>query len=145
MSESIQFSGLDEFRAKLMDVSKEYSDTAEKHLNTVGNKLKRKAKDATPVSDRAAVGKRKKLKHMKDMWKSRIVDKGDNDLEYHLRNVSHRFHFVENGHAVKVHGHVVGYYQGQHFFAKTVKEFQSSDEMNNEMEKFMKEVKKKMG
>lgn len=144
MSAEIQFSGLNEFRAKLMDISKEYSDTVEKHLNTVGNKLKRKAKDATPVSGRSLVGKRKKLKHMKEMWKSRIVDKGDNDLEYHLRNVSHRFHFVENGHAVKAHGHVVGYYQGQHFFERTVKEFQSSGEMDKEMEKFMKGVKKKM-
>lgn len=144
MSEEITFNGLDEFRAKITEISKTYSDTAEKHLNSVGNRLKKKAKENTPVSDRARIGG-KKLKHMKDMWKSRIVDKGNGDLEYHLRNVSHRFHFVENGHAVKVHGKVVGFYQGQHFFARTVKEFQSSDEMSREMEKFMKDVKKKMG
>lgn len=148
MSEQIRFSGLDEFRAKLMDISREYSDTAEKHLNAAGNKLKHKAKEETPINTRNPVSRKnrkKKAKHMRDAWKSEIVDKGDMNLEYWLRNTSPHFHLIEHGHIIKVHNKTVGFYQGKHFFEKTVKEFTASGEMQTELEKFMREVKKKMG
>lgn len=150
MSESIEFKGMEEFMAKLDAISDEYADTAEKHLNHAGNKLKKMAKKATPVGKDEYITKNGKKvvnerKHMANRWKSEIVGLSGNELEYQLRNTAPNFHLVERGHVKKTPGgKEVGFVKGQHFFQKAMNDFQASGTVEKELEKFAKDIKKKI-
>lgn len=140
MSEvTLTFDGLDEFNAKLTVISNEYAATAEKHLTRAGNKLKKLARENTPDS-----GYEHKSK-LKKSWKSEVVGTKGEDLEYQLRNTAPHYHLVERGHEEIVHGKHIGFVQGRHFFAKSVQEFEASGVYAQELEKYMKDVKKKLG
>jgi HK97 gp10 family phage protein len=135
----IEFRGMDEFIGKLSQVANEYADTTEKHLRKVGNKLKKDAKEKSPDS---GVNHKHKIK---DEWHSKVEGLQGKDLEYQLRNSAPHYHLVERGHVQKTKsGKIVGFTQGKHFFQQTVNDFQNSGEVEKEMEKFMKDVKKKL-
>ena len=136
---TLTFDGLDEFKAKLTAVSNEYAATAEKHLTRAGNKLKKLARENTPDS-----GYEHKSK-LKKSWKSEVVGTKGENLEYQLRNTAPHYHLVERGHEEIVHGKHIGFVQGRHFFAKSVQEFEASGVYAQELEKYMKDVKKKLG
>lgn len=150
MTESIEFKGMEEFMAKLNAISDEYADTAEKHLNHAGNKLKKMAKEATPVGKDEYImrnGKKvvNKRKHMANRWRSKIVGLSGTDLEYQLRNTSPNFHLVERGHVKKTPGGKgIGFVKGQHFFQNAMNNFQASGTVEKELEKFAKDIKKKI-
>lgn len=140
MSEvELSFDGLDDFKLKIDVISNEYAATAEKHLTRAGNKLKKLATDNTPDS-----GYEHKSK-LNESWKKEVVGTKGNELEYQLSNKAPHYHLVERGHEQIVHGKYVGFVQGKHFFAKSVQEFRASGVYEKELEKYMKDVKKKLG
>lgn len=138
MSETgFKIEGMDDFKRNLNEVLETYTDTSEKHLKRIGNKLKKTAKDRTPSSP---YEHRKKLKKS---WKSKV--EGLEDLEYKLRNASPHYHLVERGHVQKTPGgRVTGFVQGRHFFDLAFKEFEQSGFTEKEIERFMKDTKKKV-
>lgn len=139
MSADLHFENLDEFRDKLNSVVEEYTETAEKHLKRAGNKLKKLAADNTPVSGKSA-------KPLAKSWKGKVTGLSNDEIQYELRNTSKVYHLVERGHAIVDHkGNVKGFVQGKHFFDKTMQEFENSDIMQTELEKFFKDIKKKIG
>ena len=145
MSADLEFEGLDEFKLKLSDIANEFPKASEKHLTAAGNALKKDAETNTPEGN-SDVQKRKVKKHMKERWSKEIKGLTGNDLEYQLKNKSPAYHLVERGHVqVSKSGKVTGFVQGKHFFEKTVREFESSGKIEKEMEKYMKDIQKKMG
>lgn len=151
MSADFEFVNSHEFMMKLDKIVEEYSDTAEKHLGKAGNKLKKMAKNATPVGKEFYItrnGRRivtKQYHHMNKRWKSEIVGLWGKDLEYHLKSEAPHFHLVERGHVQKTPGgKVVGFVQGKHFFQQTLNDYKASGEFEKEFQKFMKDIKKKI-
>lgn len=135
MSADFYFENLDEFQEKLNDVVNEYTETAEKHLKRAGNKLKKLAKENSPVKS----GKLAKS------WKSKITGISTNEIQYELTNKSKVYHLVERGHTQKDHkGNSIGFVQGKHFLENTVQEFENSDVMKEELQKFFDDVKSKL-
>lgn len=131
--------GIDDFKRNLTEVLETYTDTSEKHLKRIGNKLKKTAKERTPSSP---YEHRKKLKKS---WRSKVEGLDGNDLEYKLRNASPHYHLVERGHVQKTPGgRVTGFVQGRHFFDAAFKEFEQSGFTAKEIERFMKDTKKKV-
>jgi hypothetical protein len=131
---------LEEFSKSLLGVCDIYLDTAEKHLKTAGNKLKKAAKENSP--DSGAEHKKK----LNKSWKSEIEGYNASDLQYKLWSSAPHYHLVERGHAmVTKDGKTVGFVQGTHFFDKTVKEFEASGEAAKEIEKLAKDLADKVG
>lgn len=142
MSADFYFENLDEFKQNLDAVSKEYTETAEKHLKKCGNKLKKCAQENTPSSGKTG----KTIKPLSKSWKGKITGLSANDIQYELRNTSKVYHLVERGHVQKTPGgRVTGFTRGKHFFDKVVHDFKASNEIEGELEKFMQEVKNKLG
>ena len=132
--------GLDKFGDSLLKLCDVYLDTAEKHLKKAGNKLKSTAKNNTPDS---GFDHKKKLK---DSWRGEIQGYGANDLEYQLRNTAPHYHLVERGHKqVGRDGKTKGFVQGKFFLEQSVQEFNSSGEMEKEIEKLASELADKVG
>ena len=146
MSADFYFENLDEFRKKLDIAVKEYTESAERHLQSCGNKLKKRAQENTPSSGQTRKnGKGKTIKPLSKSWKGKITGLSANDIQYELRNTSKVHHLVERGHVQKTPGgRVTGFTQGKHFFDKVVNDFKASNEIEGELEKFMQEVKKKL-
>ena len=135
MSADFYFENLDEFQEKLNDVVNEYTETAEKHLKRAGNKLKKLAKENSPVKS----GKLAKS------WKSKITGISTDEIQYELKNKSKVYHLVERGHVQKDRrGNAIGFVQGKHFFENTVQAFENSDVMQEELQKFFDDVKSKL-
>lgn len=150
VSEEFEFNGMDEFMGKLDAITNEYADTAEKHLQRAGNKLKKAAKDASPIGDPIYIEKNGKMvenkrHHMANRWKSKIVGMAGNELEYQLRNTAPNYHLVERGHIQRTPGgRVTGFVQGRHFFQQTVNDYAASGEYEKEIQRFAKDIKKKI-
>ena len=141
MSITFTWRNFDEFMSRIKEVEKEFPKTSEQYLRRIGNKLKKKAKGATPV------GKQKKAdkKRMKNRWSSKIAGGlGDFGLEYQLHSKAPHFHLVERGHILYTHKKYKGYVQGKYFFRKTADEFVQTGEIRREMEKFMNAIKRKI-
>lgn len=135
MSADFYFENLDEFKDKLNAVVNEYTETAEKHLKRAGNKLKKMAKENSPVKS----GKLAKS------WKSKVTGISTDEIQYELTNKSKVYHLVERGHTQKDHrGNTIGFVHGKHFFENTLQEFQNSDVMQTELQKFFDDVKSKL-
>lgn len=135
MSADFYFENLDEFKDKLNQVVNEYTETAEKHLKRAGNKLKKLAKENSPVKS----GKLAKS------WNGKITGISTDEIQYELKNKSKVYHLVERGHTQKDHkGNTIGFVQGKHFFENTVQVFENSDVMKNELQKFFDDIKKKL-
>lgn len=135
MSADFYFENLDEFQEKLNAVVNEYTETAEKHLKRAGNKLKKLAKENSPVKS----GKLAKS------WKSKVTGISTDEIQYELKNKSKVYHLVERGHVQKDHkGNTIGFVQGKHFFENTVQAFQNSDVIQTELQKFFDDVKSKL-
>lgn len=144
MSAELEFEGLDEFRLKLSQVAEVFPKASEKHLTAAGNKLKKEAEQNTPIGH-TDLSKRACKKHMAERWSKEIKGYTGQDLEYQLKNKSPAYHLIERGHVQVSHsGKIQGFTQGKFFFNKTVKEFQANGEIEKEMEKFMKDVKKRL-
>jgi hypothetical protein len=76
MSEAgFTITGMDDFRNNLSEVLESYTDTSEKHLKKIGNKLKKEAKENSPESP---YDHKKKLKKS---WKSKVEGLDGKDLE----------------------------------------------------------------
>jgi hypothetical protein len=136
MSEEFYFENLDEFQQKLESVVNEYTETAEKHLKRAGNKLKKLAKENSPVGETGKLSK---------SWNGKITGISTEEIQYELKNKSKVYHLVERGHVQKDRkGNAIGFVQGKHFFEKTMQEFENSDVMKNELRKFFDDIKKKL-
>lgn len=138
MSELI-YTGLDELKLNMKYACDAYLDTAEKHLNRTGNKLKKIAKENTPNSP---YEHRKKLQKS---WKSEVKGYTADELEYQLRNTSPHFHLVNRGHVmVTQSGKAVGFVQGRHFLEKSIAEFESQNIASTEFDKLAKDLARKI-
>ncbi|WP_370852261.1 HK97 gp10 family phage protein [Megasphaera elsdenii] len=138
MSELV-YKGLDELKANMTAACNEYLDTAEKHLNRTGNKLKKIAKENTPSSPYEHSHKLKKS------WKSEIKGYTAGELEYQLRNTAPHYHLVERGHVLKTQsGKAIGFVQGKHFLEKSVAEFESQNIAGTEFDKLAKDLAKRI-
>lgn len=160
MSVTIRFEGLDEFMRNIEAIADQYPQTAEKHLRRVGNRLRRKVIQNTPMGktdeeykkevrhgfgNYEVVKRRSKIK-LKNSWTAKVVNFRGHSLAYQLRSKSRRFHLVERGHVkVTPGGQVRGFVQGRFFFKNAVDEFTSGGEIRKQMEKFMREIQRKAG
>ena len=151
MDSGIEFENLNEFLAKLDSISNEYATTAEKHLRKTGNRLRKTVIAATPdgSSSDTVISKsgktRKNRKKLKNSWKGTIKGESGDTLEYDLRSTAPHFHLVDRGHVQKTpSGRVTGFVAGKHFFDKAVKEWEATDDVSKELEKYMQEIKKKV-
>ncbi|BAL85200.1 hypothetical protein SELR_pSRC500260 (plasmid) [Selenomonas ruminantium subsp. lactilytica TAM6421] len=136
--DGIEFANLDQFLQNIEYAANQAPATAEKYLKKAGNKLRKAAKDASPESH----DQKKKSKHLKNRWSGKIKGMFGHDLEYDLRSKAPHYHLVERGHAkVTPNGRVVGFTPGTHFFEKAVQQFQSSGEVDKQLEKFFEEFK----
>lgn len=146
-----EFTNIEEFINSIDNVMKEFPKLSEKHLRKMGNVLKKNAQDATPIgkdnySNIPDKKEQKKAenKHMKKRWRGKITGVGTK-IQYELRNTSPAYHLVERGHVLKSKkGKVLGYVQGKHFFEKTEKEFEASNTIDNEMNKFFNDIDDKI-
>ena len=151
MDYGIEFENLDEFIKKLDSVSNEYAATAEKHLRKTGTRLKKAVVEASPDGSSSDTvtsksGKtHKNRKKLKNSWKGTVKGESGEDLEYDLRSTAPHFHLVDRGHVQKTpSGRITGFVPGKHFFDKAVKEWEATDDISKELEKYMQEVKKKV-
>jgi hypothetical protein len=131
--------GLDGLTADIKAVAREYPAEVEKHLKRVGDSFKKKVIAATPDSGHKHPHKLNKS------WRSNVEGLTVDTLEYQLSNVAGHFPLVERGHRkLSKKGKVIGYVQGRHFFEKACDEFHASDEMGKEMDRFVREIKRKI-
>lgn len=138
MSELV-YTGLDELKVRMTDAANVYLDTAEKHLNRTGNKLKKIVRANTPNSPYAHRHKLAKS------WKSEIKGLNADELEYQLRNTAPHYHLVERGHVLKTaKGKTIGFVQGKHFLEKSIAEFQAENIAEKEFDKLAKDLAKKI-
>lgn len=146
MSAEIEFENIDEFRQQLSRVAEAYTELAEKHLKKAGNKLKKLASENTPISgEEHTNSKGKTVKPLSKSWQGKITGLNSNEIQYELRNSSKVYHLVERGHVQKTRsGEVVGFVQGKHFFDQVIQQFQTSNIMQEELEKFMEDIKRKL-
>lgn len=134
-----EIKGLTELNADILEAARDYPREVEKHLKRTGDILKKKAIEKSP--DSGSEHKRK----LKKSWKSEIAGISVDTLEYQLRNASPHYHLVERGHKLVTHkGRTIGFVQGKHFFESACDEFQGSDEVGKEMERFTDEIKRKI-
>lgn len=138
MSELV-YTGLDELKARMTDAANVYLDTAEKHLNRTGNKLKKIVKANTPNSPYEHKHKLAKS------WKSEIKGLNADELEYQLRNTAPHYHLVERGHVLTTKsGKAIGFVQGKHFLEKSIAEFEAENIAEKEFDKLAKDLAKKI-
>lgn len=131
--------GLDGLNADILEAAKKYPKEVEKHLKKTGDVLKKKAIEKT--TDSGTDHKRKLSKS----WKSEIEGMTIDSLEYQLRNKAPHYHLVERGHKLVTRkGRTIGFVQGRHFFEKACDEFNASDEVGQEMERFIAEIQRKI-
>jgi hypothetical protein len=136
MSADFYFENLDEFQQKLNSVVNEYTETAEKHLKRAGNKLKKLAKENSPIGETGKLSK---------SWNGKITGISTDEIQYELKNKSKVYHLVERGHIQKDRkDNTIGFVQGKRFFDATMQEFEKSDVMKEELQKFFDDVKKKL-
>ena len=139
MSASLEIHGLDELLQNMNTVINEYQDTAEKHLNKAGNKLKKMVKEASP--DSGTTHKKK----LNKSWKSKVTGTSAEDTEYQLWSTAPHYHLVARGHVIKTPGgKVKGFRQGNNFLQKAVDQFSAEDIAGKELEKLAKDIKKKI-
>lgn len=139
MSSELIYTNIAELKANMDAAANAYLDTAEKHLNRTGNKLKKLAKEKTPNSPYAH---RKKLAKS---WKSEIKGYTAEELEYQLRNTAPHYHLVERGHVLQTKsGKMIGFVQGKHFLEKAVAEFEAEGIAEKEFDKLAKDLAKKI-
>lgn len=133
---NFDMTGLDELSGKLLATIDEFPGTAEKGLVTIGNKLKKECVKNTPEG---STGKLKKG------WKHKVEGCNGSELVYELRNTHPVHHLLNNGHVKKTPGgRTVGYYEGQHYTEKSVKQFEASD-LQPGLEKLTKKLLRKAG
>ena len=128
--------GLEELSGKLLETIDAFPGTSEKGLVTIGNKLKKECVKNTPE------GRTGKLKKG---WKHKVEGYNGSELVYELRNTQPVHHLLNNGHVKKTPGgRTVGYYEGQHYTEKSVKQFEATD-LQQGLEKLTKKLLKKAG
>ena len=128
--------GLEELSSRLRAAVDDFPGTTEKGLVTIGNKLKRECVKNTPEG---STGKLKKG------WKHKVEGYNGSELVYELRNTHPVHHLLNNGHGKKTPGgRTVGYYEGQHYREKSVKQFEAID-LQPGLEKLTKKLLKKAG
>lgn len=131
--------GMTELTADVLEAAKSYPREVERHLKRTGDVLKKKAIENSPSSP--VTHKRKLAKS----WKSEIAGMTVDSLEYQLRNTSPHYHLVERGHRLVSHkGRTIGFVPGKHFFEKACDEYESSDEVGKEMDRFVSEIQRKI-
>ena len=114
-----EIKGLDEMNERLLLAVKDFPSTAEKGLVTLGNKLKKECAKNTPV------GRSGKLQKG---WKHVVEGYNGSELIYKLKNKHPIHHLLNNGHVIKTRsGKTAGYYEGQHYTEKSIKNFESND------------------
>lgn len=139
MDDGIEFQNMDEFLAKLTTISDEYPGTAEKHLRRTGNKLKHELIEASPDSGHDS------KKKIKKMWRTKTSGLSGSELEAQVYSKSPHFHLIDRGHVIKdKKGNTHGFVQGKHFLDATVQTFQNSGEVEAELSKLAREIKRKM-
>lgn len=128
--------GLEKLYSRLRAAVDDFPGTAEKGLVTIGNKLKRECVKNTPEG---STGKLKKG------WKHKVEGYNGSELVYELRNTHPVHHLLNNGHVKKTpSGRTVGYYEGQHYTEKSVKQFEAND-LQPGLEKLTKKLLGKAG
>lgn len=128
--------GLEKLSSRLMAAVDDFPGTAEKGLITIGNKLKKECVKNTPEG---STGKLKKS------WKHKVEGYNGSELVYELRNTHPVHHLLNNGHVKKTPGgRIVGYYEGQHYAEKSVKQFEAGD-LQTGLEKLTKKLLRKAG
>ena len=105
--------GLDEYTNKMLNkLSKEYPDKTKKFLEYHIGQCKSEAEYRTPKGKSKG---RKKSKHLKDNWKTKVAVK-NGKAHAVLRNASPHAHLIENGHITK-NG---GWWEGKHMLENTM-------------------------
>lgn len=131
--------GIEGLNTDILEAAQHYPKEVEKHLKKTGDVLKKKAIEKTP--DSGTDHKRKLSKS----WKSEIEGMTIDSLEYQIRNTAPHYHLVERGHKMVTRkGRTIGFVQGRHFFEKACDEFNASDEVGQEMDRFIAEIQRKI-
>lgn len=152
MSTTIDLSELAKYGLDLKSIADEYAATTEKHLRKCGNTLKKEIIEKTPsgaskdtyTSKSGRVYKNKTK--LKNAWTGTVKGLSGSELEYDISSKAHHFHLVNRGHAMVTHsGKHVGFVPGKHFLEEAVKEYEESGYTEAEFEKYIKDVKKKLG
>lgn len=131
--------GMEDLNSDILEAAQRYPKEVEKHLKKTGDVLKKKALEKSPDS---GINHKRKLSKS---WKSEVEGMTVDSLEYQLRNTSPHYHLVERGHKMVTRkGRTIGFVQERHFFEKACDEFESSDEVGQEMERFVTEIQRKI-
>lgn len=82
---------------------------------------------------------------LKKGWKHKVEGYNGSELTYELVNKHPVHHLLNNGHVKKTPGgRTVGYYEGQHYTEKSVKQFEASD-LQPGLERLTKKLLRKAG
>ena len=147
------FKNLDDFKANIAEVGKQYASTCEEHLNKIGKKIKKEIIKNTPDSGskfQADANKTKKENRsmrrvfnknkLKKGWKYEIKGYHGDDLKLEIWTSNKKFHLIDRGHRVISHGTDTGVFaQGKHFFQKSMQEAEN-DIIPDELEKLMDDI-----
>lgn len=108
---SFKVEGFDEFRKKVRTIEKKAPDRILKELDRQGNKLRRKARENTPV----------KSGRLKKGYRLTKAEKSGGGYEKGLYNRAPHHHLVNNGHKkVTPGGREIGWTPGVFYIEKTV-------------------------
>lgn len=122
-------SSLEEFTKKVNAIDKTSPDEIYKGMDSIGNKVKKELKAASPVG-----GGRKSLKkRMSERWRASQSVKKHNTYEKGIRNTAPHYHLVERGHRLVKNGKEIGYVDGQRFTEKALNKIEP--EINRDIEK----------
>lgn len=136
--DGLKFTNLDEFKADILTVANEFPRESEDRLKRIGNKFIKIVKAKSPDS-----GKDTKRKLNKSWRKNTTGYKGE-DLALQIWSTSPHFHLADRGHVqTDRKGNPKGFVQGKHFLAATAQEVET-DVLPQELEKFQKEIAKKI-
>lgn len=128
---NIEFTGLEELQNKLEEVRNRFPGEGEKILQKTGRKLRKLAKDKTPLGP----GR----KHMKDKYKLSKINYEKDGININMTNTSPHFHLVEKGHRqVTKDGREIGFTPGKHMVETSMIELQQ--EFPQELGKWLDKI-----
>lgn len=113
---TMKFTGMEELQTRLDSVRAKYPFKEEEILVKLGNVLKARAKEKTPI------GRNKK--HLKSQYKLSKVNYEKDGTNITMTNTSPLFHLVENGHKITKtkNGPELGFVPGQHMVEASLME-----------------------